>query len=106
MASESLSKLKRLQAEALALWEEKWVEEGEGISLWHRIVRFWLFVGRSFARNRWHVRASALAYTTLLALVPLLAVAISISTSLLKAETKTWVSTVVNKVAPQLGIRA
>ena len=37
-------------------------------------------------RNRCLVRASALSYTTLLALIPLLAVAISVTSSLLKKE--------------------
>ena len=37
-------------------------------------------------RNRCPVRAAALSYTTLLALIPLLAVAISVTSSLLKSE--------------------
>lgn len=116
MVSQSLSKLKKLQNEALALWEERWVEnDGEKITLWQRFVRFWVFVGRSFVRNRCPVRASALAYTTLLALVPLLAVAISISTSFLKSEkgqeevtehVNKWITELVHRVAPQLGVQA
>ncbi len=47
-------------------------------------AHFWVLVGQSFARNRCFVRASALSYTTLLALIPLLAVAISVTSSLLK----------------------
>ena len=38
------------------------------------------------SRNRCPVRAAALSYTTLLALIPLLAVAISVTSSLLKSE--------------------
>jgi len=52
----------------------------------YRFVHFWVLVGRSFARNRCPVRASALAYTTLLALIPMLAVVVSVTSSLLKTE--------------------
>ena len=40
----------------------------------------------SFVRNRCLVRAAALSYTTLLALIPMLAVAISVTSSLLKSQ--------------------
>lgn len=56
------------------------------LSKWYRFVHFWILVGRSFARNRCPVRASALAYTTVLALIPMLAVAVSITSGLLKKE--------------------
>ncbi len=49
-------------------------------------IHFWFFVGKSFVQNRCLVRASALSYTSLLALIPLLAVAISITSSLLRKE--------------------
>lgn len=51
-----------------------------------RFAHFWLVVGRSFVRNRCPARAAALSYTTLLALIPLLAVAISVTSSLLKGQ--------------------
>jgi membrane protein len=51
-----------------------------------RFVHFWVLAGTSFVRNRCPVRAAALSYTTLLALIPLLAVAISVTSSLLKNE--------------------
>jgi membrane protein len=68
-------------------------------------LHFWVFVGRSFARNRCPVRATALAYTTLLALVPVLAVGLGVSTSLLKSErsqTRQLIEGVIDQVAPQL----
>ena len=49
-------------------------------------AHFCVLVGRSFVRNRCPVRAAALSYTTLLALIPMLAVAISVTSSLLKDE--------------------
>ena len=42
-----------------------------------RFAHFWVLVAKSFVRNRCLVRASALSYTTLLALIPLLAVSAS-----------------------------
>ena len=51
-----------------------------------RFAHFWVLVAKSFARNRCPVRAASLSYTTLLALIPLLAVAISVTSSLLKSE--------------------
>ena len=62
-------------------------EDGELLQLDGRLERtahFWTLVVRHFVRNRCLVRASSLAYTTLLALIPLLAVILSVSTSLLK----------------------
>jgi membrane protein len=47
-------------------------------------AHLWVLVWGSFVRNRCLIRASALSYTTLLALIPLLAVAISVTSSILK----------------------
>jgi membrane protein len=55
------------------------------------------------------VRAAALAYTTVLALVPMLAVVISLSAGLLKNESgkiDQWIRHGVNTVAPTLGLSA
>src|SRR5664279_5645459 len=49
-------------------------------------VHFWALVSRQFIRHRCLVRASALSYSTLIALIPLLAVALSITSSLLKNQ--------------------
>lgn len=49
-------------------------------------AHFCFFVWKSFVRNRCLVRASALSYTSLLALIPLLAIAISVTSSLLKKQ--------------------
>lgn len=51
-----------------------------------RSVHFLVMVWRHFVKNRCLIRASALAYTTILALIPLLAVVISISSGLLKNQ--------------------
>src|SRR4051812_34278848 len=51
-----------------------------------RFAHFWVLVLRSFNRNRCPVRAAALSYTTLLAMIPLLAVTMSVTSSLLKSQ--------------------
>jgi membrane protein len=72
-----------------------------------RFLHFWVLVGRSFVRNRCMVRATALAYTTLLSLIPLLAVGLGVATSLLKTEgdqTHEFIERVIDNLAPQLGL--
>lgn len=49
-----------------------------------RFLHFWVLVGRTYLRNHCAQRAAALSYATLLALIPLLAILISVSGSLLK----------------------
>ncbi len=51
-----------------------------------QFAHFCVLTGKSFGRNRCPVRAAALSYATLLALIPMLAVAISVTSSLLKKE--------------------
>src|SRR5688572_12547772 len=51
-----------------------------------KFAHFWVQVSQSFVRNRCPVRASALSYTTLLALIPMLAVAMSVTSMFLKSE--------------------
>ena len=68
------------------------------LSRLHRFAHFWLMVGKSFVRNRCPVRASALAYTTLLALIPMLAVALGFSTLVLKNEGKEQISKFIDKL--------
>ena len=51
-----------------------------------RFVHFWVLVIRQFVRHRCLVRASALSYSTLIALIPLLAVALGITSSMLKGK--------------------
>lgn len=100
-----------MQAHAHAVLDENQIgtrDESE-ISRLEKFAHFWVMVGKSFWRNRCPIRASALAYTTLLALVPLLAVGVSISTSLLKREggkqqIEQLLNTFVAKVAPQLDL--
>ncbi|HWD92480.1 MAG TPA: YhjD/YihY/BrkB family envelope integrity protein [Verrucomicrobiae bacterium] len=79
------SRLQKLKQDALALWDERFHAEQE-LSRLHRFLHFWVLVAKSFNRNRCPIRASALSFTTLLALIPVLAVAISITSALLKKQ--------------------
>lgn len=69
---------------------------------WHRFVHFWLLVGRSFARNRCPVRASALAYASLLALIPMLAIVMSITSTFLKKEGEAGIDKFINRLVATL----
>jgi membrane protein len=63
-----------------------------------RFAHFWVLVGKSFVRNRCPTRAAALSYSTLLALIPMLAVAISVTSGLLKGEGEEKIYEVIDKV--------
>ena len=64
----------------------------------HLCVQIW----KSFVRNRCLVRAQALSYITLLALIPLLAVAISVASSLLKSEGEDNIYAAVDKFVSKM----
>jgi membrane protein len=67
-----------------------------------RFAHFWRLVGKSFVRNRCPVRSAALSYTTLLALIPLLAVAISVTSSLLKNEGEQRIYEAIDKLVSSI----
>jgi membrane protein len=110
VAHDAVSKLKKFQEAAQAFWEERGIghEDDAARSRFHRFAHFWLLVGKSFIRNRCPLRASALAYTTLLALIPMLAVAVGITTSFLQKEGEKPVNDLINNlvanVAPMLNL--
>src|SRR5213083_1146571 len=111
MVKDSVSRVKKFQAEAQALLDEQGmvlVDEARLHPL-RRFIHFWVLVGKSFVRNRCPVRASALAYTTLLALIPLLAVGLGVSTKLLQSSEEQkgeLIQKLVDELAPQLGLVA
>ncbi|MGH7951219.1 MAG: YhjD/YihY/BrkB family envelope integrity protein [Limisphaerales bacterium] len=82
-------------------------ESSEAGLQFHRLEQFghfWTLVWKSFVRNRGLIRASALAFSTLLAFIPMLAVTISVTSSLLKSEgpeqIEQFVQKIVNHVIP------
>ncbi|MDB6023413.1 MAG: hypothetical protein JWQ04_3270 [Pedosphaera sp.] len=68
------------------------------LSRLQKFAHFWLMVGKSFARNRCPVHASALAYTTLLALIPMLFLVVSVSSSILRQEGGQRVEQFINRM--------
>jgi len=88
MANPALDRFRKLQEQAHALWEDRDLPPPDqpGLSPTRRLVLFGARVYHGFVRNRCPVRAAALAYTNLLALVPLLAVVLSVSASLIKSQ--------------------
>jgi membrane protein len=81
-----VSRLQKIREYALALLNGRTGVPPGGLSQWHKLAHFWVMVWKSFTRNRCPVRASALAYVTGLALIPMLAVIMSISSAILKKE--------------------
>jgi membrane protein len=67
-----------------------------------RFVHFWVLVIKSFIRNRCPIRASALSFSTLLAMIPMLAVAISVTSSLLKKEGEDQIYVFIDKCVNSL----
>ena len=110
MGNPSFSRFKRIQSQAQAFLDEDdfALRDQAAISKWEKFAHFWLMVGRSFQKNRCVIRASALAYTTLLALVPVLAIVVSVSAGMLQKKgeegIQRMIEDVVAKVAPQLDL--
>jgi membrane protein len=88
MADEPVSQFQKLQQQAKALMDDRReaVAETSRVHPFRRFIHFWVMVGRSFVRNRCPVRASALAYSSLLAMIPMLALVMSVTTGILKTK--------------------
>ena len=112
MAGDTVPWWARTRTAIQNFFEEKGIESDERFyrSRLLQSAHFCLLVAKSFFRNRCHVRASALAYTTLLALVPLLAVVMSITTGVLQKQGKEPVERVINQlvdyIAPALNLES
>lgn len=108
MVKHYLTKIKELGSKAKDIIQEKDLHrhQEENVGRARRFLHFWVLVIKSFGRNRCPVRASALAYTTLLAMVPMLAVVISVSTSLIREEGQLpvdrYIQVLVENIAPFL----
>lgn len=73
-----------------------------GLTRLERFAHFWVLVWQSFTRNRCPVRASALSFTTLLALIPMLAVAMSVSSFFLKSRSEQQIKAFVEQFIEHL----
>jgi membrane protein len=97
-----LSRFQKFRADAQALLDENAVPPPGEASKWHQFAHFWLLVWRSFVRNRCPVRASALAYVTLLSMIPLMAVVMSITSAILKQQGEDRIEQFIDRVAATL----
>ena len=88
MADDAMSRFKRLVTGAQQTWEDHAdaVADEEKLSAPEAFVHFWVLTVRSFVRNRVPVRAAALAYSSLLALVPMLALVLTIGLGFLRGD--------------------
>jgi len=84
--SNKWSKIKWVWQEAHGLWTERTLTSQATLTEVHKFALFWLLAGKSFVRNRCPVRAASLAYATLIALIPMLAVVVSITSTFLKQQ--------------------
>jgi membrane protein len=106
MGNGAISKWKKFQEQLRAFFLEQGIERHADTRqpLLFRFAHFWLLACKSFSRNRCPVRASALAYSTLLALIPMLAVVLSISASILKSRgeepIRVFIDRLVEQIAP------
>ncbi len=105
MPSKRISRLIKIISGAAANAEDEiFLLEGR----LERFVHFWVLVIRQFVRHRCLVRASALSYSTLLAMIPLLVVAFSVVSTLLKdtdvEKLDQFVERTVSSLAPPANI--
>lgn len=114
MSKQWFTRLARIASGNFGAGKEDGFSLEASLTKFERFVHFWVLVGRSFVRNRCPVRAAALSYTTLLALIPMLAVVMSVASIVLKETGKerireiieTFVDSMVPTVAnppPQTG---
>src|SRR5439155_18560237 len=97
-----ISKIRKSWAEARAVWDESAIRAHTELPRLHKFAHFCVMVWRSFTRNRCPVRASALAYASLLALIPMLAVVMSITSTFLKKEGEERIDEFITKIVASL----
>ena len=105
------SRLQQIQADVAATLRDDGLPiqaDPQALTRLQQFTHFWALVDRFFWKNRCQVRASALAYTTLMALVPLLAVSVSMLALFQISNAKNaidyWIAQLVQHVAPTLGL--
>jgi membrane protein len=106
MSKQWFTRLARIASGNFGAGKEDGFSLVASLTKFERFVHFWVLVGRSFVRNRCPVRAAALSYTTLLALIPMLAVVMSVASIVLKETGKdrirVFIETFVDSMVPTI----
>lgn len=97
ISKKSIARLIRIVTGTFGSGRDEFVSFDSSFTRLEKFVHFWVRVAESFTRNRCAVRASALSFTTLLALIPMLAVAMSITSLFLKSEDKEQIETFIER---------
>src|SRR5262245_49475962 len=84
--AKTTSIFKKIQSDVRAMLDESMFRPGGEPSRFYKFIHFWVLVCLSYVRNHCLIRASALSYATLLALIPMLALVMSVTTSMLKGQ--------------------
>ena len=104
MSKKSLARLIRIVTGTFGSARDDGFSLETSLTRFEKFVHFWVLVWQSFVRNRCPVRASALSFTTLLAMIPMMAVAMSVSSALLKTQgeqqLKAFVAQFIEQVIP------
>ncbi|MEQ2009179.1 MAG: YhjD/YihY/BrkB family envelope integrity protein [Limisphaerales bacterium] len=110
MLDDAKSRLKELFLGAQAAWHghSDGVAEEAELSRPQAFIHFWALTVKSFNRNRVPVRAAALSYSSLLALVPMLALVVTIAFGFLRGDEgqkhiEDFIHYVVSAVVPSAG---
>ena len=106
MSKKSLARLSRIVTGTFRTARDELLSFDTNLSRFEKFVHFWALVWLSFECNRCFVRASALSYTTMLALIPMLFVVMSMTNLVLKSEGEEriaqFIQSFVDKVVPEL----
>src|SRR6266581_4532047 len=97
MSKKSFARLIRIVTGTFGAAKDDGLSLDDSLTRLEKFVHFWVLVWRSFVRNRCPVRASALSFTTLLALIPMLAVAMSVSSMFLKSAGEEQIETFIQR---------
>lgn len=101
MSKKSFARLIRIVTGTFGTGKDEAPSFDASLTKLEKFAHFWVLVWQSFVRNRCPVRASALSFTTLLGLIPMLAVAMSISSALLKTQSEQQIKNFVEKFVEQ-----
>jgi membrane protein len=102
MPNKSFTRLLRIVTGTFGTGKDEVFSLEASLTRFEKFVHFWVLVWQSFVRNRCPIRASALSYTTMLAMIPMLAVAMSVSSVFLKSQGEEQIEHFIQRVVDNL----